>query len=83
MAGLALAGLELRAGYDPGHHQWLPEELLQLATEMEGHPDNVAPSIYGGIQLSVQLSPVDMGGGPRLNAQLALPEECRSPKDSD
>lgn len=30
-----------------------PEELLQLATEMEGHPDNVAPAIYGGIQLSI------------------------------
>lgn len=24
-------------------------ELLQLATEMEGHPDNVAPTIYGGL----------------------------------
>ena len=80
VAGLALAGLELRAGYDPGHPQWLPEELLQLATEMEGHPDNVAPSIYGGIQLSVQLSPVDMGGGPRLNAQLALSRRVPIPE---
>ena len=76
-----MAGLELRAGYDPGHPQWLPEELLlQLATEMEGHPDNVAPSIYGGIQLSVQLSPVDMGGGPRLNAQLALSRRVPIPE---
>ncbi|WP_374757682.1 homoserine kinase [Staphylococcus sp. 17KM0847] len=24
-------------------------ELLQLATEIEGHPDNVAPTIYGGL----------------------------------
>ncbi|REI01377.1 homoserine kinase [Staphylococcus felis] len=24
-------------------------ELLQLATEFEGHPDNVAPTIYGGL----------------------------------
>eukprot|EP00747_Dinoflagellata_sp_TGD_P125233 gnl/TRDRNA2_/TRDRNA2_174128_c0_seq6.p1 gnl/TRDRNA2_/TRDRNA2_174128_c0~~gnl/TRDRNA2_/TRDRNA2_174128_c0_seq6.p1 ORF type:complete len:282 (+),score=32.88 gnl/TRDRNA2_/TRDRNA2_174128_c0_seq6:124-846(+) len=31
-----------------------PEELLHLATQIEGHPDNVAPAIYGGIQLSVQ-----------------------------
>ena len=30
----------MRAGYDPNQSQ-LPEELLQLATEMEGHPDNV------------------------------------------
>lgn len=28
----------------------LPREvLLQLATELEGHPDNVAPAIYGGL----------------------------------
>ncbi|MDA8442046.1 MAG: homoserine kinase [Peptococcaceae bacterium] len=28
-------------------------ELLDLATEMEGHPDNVAAAIYGGANLSV------------------------------
>ncbi|ASE34281.1 homoserine kinase [Mammaliicoccus sciuri] len=28
-------------------------ELLQLATEIEGHPDNVAPTIYGGLVLGV------------------------------
>merc|ERR1712136_527967 len=32
-----------------------PEELLHLATSIEGHPDNVAPAIYGGIQLSIQM----------------------------
>lgn len=26
-------------------------ELLQLATDFEGHPDNVAPTIYGGLVL--------------------------------
>lgn len=30
------------------------EELLALATEMEGHPDNVAPALYGGLTLVVQ-----------------------------
>ena len=40
----------------------------------------MAPSIYGGIQLSVQLSPVDMGGGPRLNAQLALSRRVPIPE---
>ncbi|MBP7999194.1 MAG: homoserine kinase [Chloroflexi bacterium] len=28
-----------------------PETLLQLATEMEGHPDNVAPALFGGLTL--------------------------------
>ena len=43
MAGLAINGhkLDILGG----------EGLLQLATEIEGHPDNVAPAIYGGIQV--------------------------------
>lgn len=80
VAGLALAGLELRAGYNPHHPSELPEELLQLATEMEGHPDNVAPSIYGGIQLSVQISPVSLVGEPRQNGQLALSRRVPIPE---
>lgn len=28
-------------------------ELLQMATEIEGHPDNVAPAIFGGFTVSV------------------------------
>ena len=30
---------------------WGSEELLNMAAEIEGHPDNVAPALYGGIQL--------------------------------
>ena len=30
-----------------------PEKLLALATELEGHPDNVAPALLGGIIISV------------------------------
>lgn len=29
------------------------EEILKLATNIEGHPDNVAPAIYGGLITSV------------------------------
>lgn len=63
IAGLVLAGRELRVQEDrPGCGSTSgvivsgmdPEELLHLATDIEGHPDNVAPAIYGGIQLSVQ-----------------------------
>lgn len=28
------------------------DQLLDIATEMEGHPDNVAPAIYGGFTIS-------------------------------
>jgi homoserine kinase len=30
------------------------DKLLSLATEMEGHPDNVAPALYGGLQVAVK-----------------------------
>ncbi|MDO5038031.1 MAG: homoserine kinase [Tissierellia bacterium] len=29
------------------------EELLEMATEIEGHPDNVAPALYGGCVFSL------------------------------
>lgn len=29
-----------------------PDELLQLATELEGHPDNVAPALFGGLTIA-------------------------------
>lgn len=28
------------------------EECLQIATELEGHPDNIAPALYGGLTAS-------------------------------
>lgn len=57
IAGLVLAGKELkmRSLGDAIEKSLDPEELLHLATDIEGHPDNVAPAIYGGIQLSVQI----------------------------
>jgi homoserine kinase len=30
------------------------EDLLQLATAIEGHPDNVAPALYGGLTVCAQ-----------------------------
>ena len=29
------------------------EELLQIAADTEGHPDNVAPALFGGMQIAV------------------------------
>ncbi|KDO34475.1 homoserine kinase [Saprolegnia parasitica CBS 223.65] len=45
IAGLVIAGHELSV-----HGK---EELLQIAAGIEGHPDNVAPCIYGGLQLGI------------------------------
>jgi len=41
-------------------------ELLQIATSLEGHPDNVTPALYGGVTLSV---PSEAGIIPRVLAQ--------------
>ncbi len=30
-----------------------PEELLEIAVEREGHPDNAAPALYGGLVASI------------------------------
>ncbi len=32
------------------------EEILALAAELEGHPDNVAPALYGGATLAIRQS---------------------------
>lgn len=45
LAGLALAGYNLQTRNE--------EELLQIATSIEGHPDTVAPPIYGGMQIGL------------------------------
>ena len=52
---LLLGGLLLaRALTEGGEHNLDQQRLLELATEMEGHPDNVAPAIMGGFVVSGQ-----------------------------
>ena len=46
VAGLLAANEIVDAG-------WTQGELLRLAVEMEGHPDNVAPALLGGLVLGV------------------------------
>lgn len=45
VAGLVLAGHQVKG--------WGAEELLNMAADIEGHPDNAAPALYGGIQLGI------------------------------
>lgn len=44
-----LHGANVFAGSPLSH-----EQVLQMATDLEGHPDNVAPATYGGLVLGVQ-----------------------------
>ena len=44
------------------------DDLLQIAASIEGHPDNVAPAIYGGMQVAVS------HGGRVVSAPVPVPE---------
>ena len=54
------------------------EEIFHMATEIEGHPDNVAPAIFGGITISVmqdnQPSYLRFMPEKSLNMVVAIPE---------
>jgi homoserine kinase len=43
-----------------------PEDVLPLASVLEGHPDNVAPCLFGG--LTIAWTPADAVGLPRARA---------------
>jgi homoserine kinase len=52
-------------------------ELLSLAAEMEGHPDNAVPALYGGLTLVIQdgqqliVEPIDV---PAMKVVVVLPD---------
>lgn len=54
------------------------EQILELAVQMEGHPDNVAPALYGGMVISgrrqERLCTYRTLPAPGLRLQLAVPE---------
>jgi len=47
-----VAGLLAAKGLLEGDVTLGPETLLRLATELEGHPDNVAPALFGGLTIA-------------------------------
>jgi homoserine kinase len=62
------------------------EELLSLATELEGHADNVAPALFGGFQVSVvadgHISHVRAPIPDGLQAVLFVPQLRMATKDA-
>ena len=55
-----------------------PNELLEMAATIEGHPDNVAAAVLGGLQLVVsdgpQLYTAPIPAPPELHTVLFIPE---------
>jgi homoserine kinase len=52
-SGAAVAGgVMLAAGLLQGRHEITDQQLLDFATALEGHPDNVAPALFGGLTIA-------------------------------
>lgn len=53
-------------------------ELLKIATEIEGHPDNVSPALYGGITLTIMtdnnIIPRILDNNPKFKAVVVIPD---------
>ena len=47
-----VAGVMAAKGLLEGQVEFSSTELLALATDMEGHPDNIAPSLFGGLTIA-------------------------------
>lgn len=68
VAAFALAGLERDA-------------VFREAAQLEGHPDNVGPAVYGGLVLAAH-KPVKLVLHPSLGTALAIPEAGVSTKQA-
>jgi homoserine kinase len=47
-----VSGVLAAKGILEGVVEFSSQELLALATDMEGHPDNIAPSLFGGLTIA-------------------------------
>ncbi|WP_350347153.1 homoserine kinase [Agromyces sp. G08B096] len=47
-----VAGVMAAKGLLEGVESFTADDLLELATELEGHPDNVAPALFGGLTIA-------------------------------
>jgi homoserine kinase len=47
-----VAGIVAAKGLLEGIAEFGPDRLLALATDLEGHPDNVAPALFGGLTIA-------------------------------
>ena len=59
----------LVAGNELSGSPFTKEELLQIAADTEGHPDNVAPALFGGMQIAVSQD------GRVVSAPVPFPED--------
>lgn len=81
-AAAVVAGLTLAAGFSGRPDLFTKEDVLTLATEFEGHPDNAAPAVYGGAVISWSESgrahAASLDLHPELRTTLLIPKDVLS-----
>ena len=81
-AAAVVAGLTLAAGFSGRPDLFTKEDVLTLATEFEGHPDNAAPAIFGGAVISWSEAGRSHAARltlhPELRTTLLIPKEVLS-----
>jgi homoserine kinase len=76
-AGLGSSAAAIVAGLAAADHMYeLDAPLFELATELEGHPDNVAAALHGGFVIcpGPGEAPVRFDPAPGLEGVLAMPD---------
>jgi homoserine kinase len=76
-AAAAVAGIELATallGQDPD-----PGRTLTIASRLEGHPDNVAAAIHGGLTIAFDDRAVRLDPSPDLRPAVLIPDHDRLP----
>ena len=53
-ASAVVAGVLAANALLPASHRLSPDAVLQVCSHMEGHPDNVAPTLLGGLTISYE-----------------------------
>ena len=75
-AGLGSSAAAIVAGLCAADHMYeLDAPILELATELEGHPDNVAAALLGGFVICAGDEPVRFDPPPGLEGVLAIPPD--------
>jgi homoserine kinase len=75
-AGLGSSAAAIVAGLAAADHMFeLDADLFALATEIEGHPDNVAAAVYGGFVVCGPERVARIAPPPELEAVIAIPPQ--------
>jgi homoserine kinase len=78
-AGLGSSAAAIVAGLVAADHLFeLDADLLALATELEGHPDNVAAALRGGFVVCADGDAVRLNPPAELEAMVVVPSEATS-----